>query len=191
MLTRRQLLIGIAFALSGSLGGVWLTRAKENAPCLLRPPGAQPEKDFLAACIRCGLCVEACPYQTLRLADATAGVAFGTPFLVPRVTPCYLCKGYEQLKCIAACPTPALEPVAALRAIRMGVAAINRDTCLAWNGTMCRACWHACPFPNEAIVFDERGRAIVVAEQCIGCGICDHACITEPSSITITPRDAV
>jgi formate hydrogenlyase subunit 6/NADH:ubiquinone oxidoreductase subunit I len=38
-------------------------------------------------------------------------------------------------------------------------------------------------------VFDERGRALVVAEQCIGCGICDHACITEPSSITIQPRE--
>jgi Pyruvate/2-oxoacid:ferredoxin oxidoreductase delta subunit len=71
----------------------------------------------------------------------------------------------------------------------MGTAIINRDVCLAWQGTVCRACWHACPFPNEAIVFDERGRALVVAEQCIGCGICDHACITEPSSITIQPRE--
>ena len=38
----------------------------------LRPPGALPEAEFLAACIRCGLCVRDCPYDTLSL--ATLGV---------------------------------------------------------------------------------------------------------------------
>jgi ferredoxin-type protein NapG len=189
MFTRRQFLTGIAVALTGGLGGVWLARDKAQSPRYLRPPGALPENDFLAACIRCGLCVEQCPYDTLKLADARSVAALGTPYLLARQVPCYLCQGYDELKCIAVCPTPALKPVASWRDIRMGTAIINRDVCLAWQGTMCRACWHACPFPNEAIVFDERGRALVVAEQCIGCGICDHACITEPSSITIQPRE--
>ena len=34
----------------------------------LRPPGALPDGRFEAACIRCGQCVQACPYDTLQLA---------------------------------------------------------------------------------------------------------------------------
>jgi MauM/NapG family ferredoxin protein len=188
MLTRRRFLTTLALTLGGGVGGFWLRQDKARAPNLLRPPGALPENDFLAACIRCGLCVEACPYHTLKLADATHLTALGTPYLVARVVPCRLCQGYAELKCIAACPTGALRPVKTWREIRMGVAVINRDTCLAWQGTPCRACWHACPFPNEAIVLDERGRALVDETKCIGCGICENACVTEPSSIGVTPR---
>jgi ferredoxin-type protein NapG len=191
MFTRRQFLTGIAVALTGGLGGAWLALDKARAPRYLRPPGALSENDFLAVCIRCGLCVQACPFDTLKLADARSVAALGAPYLIAREVPCYLCKGYTELKCIAACPTPALQPVKSLREIRMGVAAINRETCLAWQGTSCRACWHACPLPNEAIVMDELGRALVDEKNCIGCGLCDYACVTEPSSITITPRGAV
>jgi len=191
MLTRRFFLSGAGLVAAGWLAEVLLEGLKARSPLRLRPPGAQPEPDFLAACIRCGQCVEACPYHTLRLAQATDGITIGTPYLVARQVPCYLCQGYPELKCIATCPTSALQPVGALADIRMGTAVINHDTCLAWQGIPCRACWHACPFPNEAIVLDELGRAIVMAEKCIGCGICDHACLTEPSSIPILPRGAV
>ena len=187
MFTRRQFLTTLSVALAGGLG-VWLANDKARAVKLLRPPGALSEQDFLAACIRCGLCVEACPYHTLKLADATQVTALGTPYLVARDVPCYLCQGYNELKCIAACPTPALQPVKSLRDIRIGVAVIAHNLCLAWQGTSCRACWHACPLPNEAIVLDELGRALVDETKCIGCGICDHACITEPSSIVVAPR---
>lgn len=33
---------------------------------LLRPPGALPEADFLTHCIRCGLCLQVCPTNTLQ-----------------------------------------------------------------------------------------------------------------------------
>ncbi len=188
---RRYLLTGAGLAASGWLADILLEALKAQSPALLRPPGAQPEPNFLAACIRCGQCVEACPYHTLRLAQVTDGVAIGTPYLVARQVPCYLCQGYAELKCIAACPSNALQPVATLSDIRMGVAVINHDACLAWQGIPCRACWHACLFPNEAIILDERGRAVVVTDKCIGCGLCDHACLTEPSSIPIRPRGAV
>ena len=188
MFTRRQFLAGIAVALTGGLGGAWLALDKARSPRYLRPPGALPENDFLAACIRCGLCVQSCPFDTLKLTDARSLAALGTPYLIARDVPCYLCKGYNELKCIAACPTPALQPAASLREVRMGVAVINRETCLAWLGTSCRACWHACPLPNEAIVLDDLGRAIVDEKICIGCGLCDYACVTDPSSIVVTPR---
>ncbi len=191
MLTRRHFLTGAGMAAGGWLIDFLLDGLKARAPALLRPPGAQSEPDFLAACIRCGLCVEACPYDTLRLADATAGLTIGTPYLIARQIPCYLCQGYDELKCIAACPTAALQPVAAVADVRLGTATINHDTCLAWQGTPCRACWHACPFPDEAITLDGRGRAVVVPEKCVGCGLCDHACLTEPSSIVVRPQSQV
>ncbi|MBT6359449.1 MAG: 4Fe-4S binding protein, partial [Candidatus Thioglobus sp.] len=31
----------------------------------IRPPGALKEKEFISACIRCGLCVNDCPFPTL------------------------------------------------------------------------------------------------------------------------------
>ena len=34
----------------------------------LRPPGAEEAERFYSLCVRCGLCVEACPYDTLKLA---------------------------------------------------------------------------------------------------------------------------
>ena len=43
-------------------------------------------------------------------------------------------------------------------------------------------------FANEAIVFDESLRPVVVEDVCIGCGLCDFACPTEPSAIPIVPR---
>ena len=188
MLTRRQFLSGLGILFGLGTGGWGAIEAKRRTPIQLRPPGARSENDFLAACIRCGLCVQVCPYHTLKLADATQFAALGTPFVRARETPCYLCKGFAELKCIAVCPTPALEPVKSLRDIRMGIAEINRETCLAWLGTSCRACWHACPLPNEAIVLDELGRALVDEKVCIGCGLCDYACVTEPGSIIVTPR---
>lgn len=188
MITRRQFFSLAGVALAGGASHVGLETLKARAPVLLRPPGALDEPAFLAACLRCGQCVQACPYHTLSLADVTNGVAFGTPYLVARLVPCRLCQGHATLKCIATCPSSALQAVASWRAVRMGTAHINHDTCLAWQGAVCRACWHVCPFPNEAIVFDEYARVSVHAEHCIGCGLCDHACPTEPSSITIQPR---
>ncbi|SUW73184.1 Ferredoxin-type protein NapG (periplasmic nitrate reductase) [Campylobacter coli] len=47
----------------------------------LRPPGAEDEARFLSKCIRCGLCVKACPYNTLKLATLLDSAKNGTPFL--------------------------------------------------------------------------------------------------------------
>lgn len=107
---RRRVILGslqgIGVALASSLA--WSAFVSENAKAslLLRPPGAKPEKEFLRSCIRCGLCVNACPFETLKLASAGSGLPLGTPYFVPRSTPCYMC---EDIPCVPACPSGALE----------------------------------------------------------------------------------
>lgn len=187
--SRRQVLcVGLGTVAGAGLGAVGRVFG-ERRPThpLLRPPGALPEPDFLSACVRCGQCVEACPTNVLRLAGTRTGSGIGTPYLVPEDIPCHLCQGHDRPKCIAACPTEALQPVADLRDIRMGTAVIDEDRCLAYNQVICRACWHACPFPNAAIRFDPRLRPVVIETACVGCGLCTHACPTTPTSIPIQP----
>ena len=135
--------------------------------------------------------MQACPFDTLELTTERFGSAQGTPYLVARSVPCYLCQGYPELLCIAACPTGALGPVDSVEDVRMGVAVLRTDTCLAYNSVICRSCWHACPYPNQAIVFDAKLRPVVRGEACVGCGLCEHACPTEPSAIVIEPGGIV
>ena len=77
--------------------------AADDGPAAARSAG--PERDFLASCVRCGLCVRDCPYDTLKLADLGSGVANGTPFFTARDVPCEMC---EDIPCVVACPTGAL-----------------------------------------------------------------------------------
>ena len=186
-LSRRSLLKAGGLATGVALGTWGLEQARESAPTLLRPPGADPESNVLSACIRCGLCVEACPTQVLHLAHGEAGIASGTPYLVARDKPCNLCQGHEEMQCIARCPTAALAPIARWEDVAMGTAVIDHATCLAWLGVTCRACWHACPFPGGAIDLDQRGRPRIVDETCVGCGLCEHACLTEDPAVRIRP----
>ena len=51
----------------------------------LRPPGALPDKEFLARCIRCGQCGEICPNKAINFFDFEDGVtSFNTPYILPR-----------------------------------------------------------------------------------------------------------
>ena len=70
----------------------------------IRPPGALPEGDFLAACTRCSECVDVCPPKAIIKVAATGGLAAGTPYLHPLQQPCVVC---TDMPCAAACPTDA------------------------------------------------------------------------------------
>ena len=179
---------GLAWRRGWGLGG-WFHAKRKRSAVLLRPPGAGGEDEFLAACIRCQQCVEACPWDSLRMAGVEAGAGMGTPYVVSRAVPCYLCEGYDELKCIVVCPTDALRPVADRREIRMGTAVIDEGICVAFGGAFCRACVEACPI-SGAIIMDDLGRPVVREAVCVGCGLCDKACPTEPSSIPIRPAGA-
>lgn len=138
---------------------------------ILRPPGARPEKEFLARCIHCGQCAEVCPHDSVRMRGGW-GLARHTPEVLPRRTPCYLC-----MKCPPVCPSGALRPeVLEMRDAGMGHAVILRDVCHNFTGgIMCWTCYDRCPLRGSAIVL-EGGLTPAVTEACVGCGICEYVC---------------
>ncbi len=100
----------------------------------LRPPGALLEHEFLAACIKCGQCVQVCPVEAIRLADGDEGFGLGTPYVDARAQACdFSC---DAVQCVLACPTGALTHLIARKEeVRMGVARLARpDACLAMKG---------------------------------------------------------
>ena len=182
---RRSFLFGAGLAIGGIAGLV--RRAVGATPdSALRPPGAREGDGFLAACIRCGECVQACPHQTLAL-ERGADLAHGAPTFQPRQTPCTLCLDLASMPCIDACPTDALVSLAEPADARMGLAVVDDTTCWPFQGIVCRSCWHACPFPDAALKLDARLRPVVDADHCTGCGLCTHACPADPGAIPIRP----
>jgi len=96
----------------------------------LRPPGAVDEHDFLALCVKCGQCLQVCPYDSIILEDVDGKAGVGTAYIEPRRRGCYLC---ELFPCILACPSGALDHEKAdIEHIHMGVAVVaNESACLA------------------------------------------------------------
>ena len=112
--------------------------AAQGEASLLRPPGAQGEKDFSARCVKCGKCIEACPYLALFPAPGDQGFATGTPMVDARSQACRLC---EDFPCVDACPTGALRDVEQRLDVRMGTAVIDEDLCIAFQGMRCEVCY--------------------------------------------------
>lgn len=148
-----------------------------------RPPGALHEDQFLERCSRCAKCVQACPEHVISLAAEKEGPPQGTPILKPNHGACTLCGD-----CMTACPTGALKPTP-VGDIRIGIAVIQPDTCLGYQGKTCRACNEACPLEPNAIDFDASVPK-VDSRICTGCGLCVHACPTRPPSVLVLPRPA-
>ncbi|WP_045836364.1 ferredoxin-type protein NapG [Hyphomicrobium sp. 99] len=169
-------------------------QAKATAAKALRPPGAIHEDAFLSACVRCGLCVRACPYDTLRLATWGEEAALGTPFFVARETPCFMC---EDVPCAKACPTGALDAdIANIREADMGVAVlVDHETCLNYKGMLCSICYRSCPIREEAITLEKQiidGKPMMIptvhSNKCTGCGTCEKQCVLEEAAIRVLPR---
>jgi len=193
--------VGQGTALAATGGLVWsylLTQQARATPYAIRPPGALAEKDFNARCIKCGQCVDACPYDTLKLATAESGIPIGTPYFIPRETPCYMC---EDIPCVPVCPTGALDHVLEnIDDSRMGLAVIDIENCLSWQGLRCEICFRECPVQNKAITIDHHPRRVskhamfvplVHSDACTGCGICEKACPTQEAAIRVLQPDLV
>jgi ferredoxin-type protein NapG len=150
---------------------------------LLRPPGALDEVSFVAACTRCGECMQACPVSALLKAPSSAGFAAGTPYIDPHIQGCVAC---PDMPCAASCPTTALSvPESGWVGVKLGRLELNPDRCIAFHGSQCGVCADACPIGEAALTIDSGGRPVIRAEGCVGCGACIRACVTNPSSLAL------
>ena len=168
----------------------------------MRPPGALPEKEFLSACTRCAECMKVCPTNALQPAMLETGwEGIWTPLLVPSIGPC----AEKCTSCGDVCPTHAIRPFTwqdKRYKIKMGLANVNHNTCVAWNGGRdCIVCAEVCPYSAVIFrdVFDDslpkdptqpitasgnKGRTkrvpTVDEKLCTGCGICEYHCPVLP-----------
>lgn len=186
--TRRQ----FAAAAGAAVVAVGLFAAeptsRQDHPLLIRPPGSQTP-EFLNRCIRCGICLKVCPTSGLQPGIAQGGWrGLWTPVLTPRLGHC----DYGCNACGQACPTGAIPPLslAEKRKVVIGRAYVDRSRCIPWvDGRNCIVCEEMCPLPDKAIVLEDAEtrnlvtgemiavrRPVVIAERCIGCGICENRC---------------
>jgi len=203
-------------ALGGLLWSGYSDEVKAS-PLVLRPPGALPEEDFLKACIKCGLCAEACVNRdsnknkdgsrregTLQMAKGGDHKLIGTPFFIPTEVPCYMC---DDIPCVPVCPSGALDMKSLLNKeeeldinkASMGLAVVHKESCVSYWGIQCDACYRACPLLDSAITIeyqknDRTGKhayllPIVHDNACTGCGLCEQACITEKPAIFVLPNE--
>jgi ferredoxin-type protein NapG len=197
--------IGLS-ALGGMIWTGYIQEAK-SAPLILRPPGAKNELDFLRMCIKCGQCALACPYDTLNIAKPGDNIPVGTPYFIPREIPCYMC---TDIPCVPVCPTGALDEssvskvedgrtVLEIKKAKMGLAVVDEESCIAFWGIQCDACYRACPLLDEAITLEYKRNTRtgkhaylvpkVISDVCTGCGLCERACVTKKAAIFVLPRE--
>ena len=199
--SRRQFVAGslgaaASAALVGGGAGLFARHASALPPQALRPPGALAEKDFMATCVRCGLCVRDCPYDTLKLGRFGDGVGPGTPYFTARDIPCEMC---QDIPCIKNCPTGALDhTLKDINKSKMGLAVlIDQENCLNFLGLRCDVCYRVCPALDQAITLEKSHNPrsdrhalflpTVHSEHCTGCGKCEKGCVLEEAAIKVLP----
>jgi polyferredoxin len=187
---RRQVFISFGAAVVG----VGLLRTAQpsyrNSTYLIRPPGTE-EKNLMSTCVRCGQCVRVCPTGGLHPALTRAGIeGVWTPTLIPRLGYC----DYSCNACGLYCPVNTI-PALSLEEKRIqviGLVEIDQDRCIPWaEEEDCIVCEEMCPLPEKAIMLETvevnrvKGdmfivqRPEIVADRCIGCGICEYKCPVE------------
>ena len=70
--------------------------------------------------------------------------------------------------------------------IDMGTAVWHGPSCLRSAGESCTLCIDKCPLGSAAIEL-KAGRVAVNPLGCIGCGVCQLHCPTDPKSIFVIP----
>ena len=154
----------------------------------LTPPGSASVKDFYSKCTACQLCVANCPNKVLRPSTDLDRL------MQPEM-------GYERgwcrpecTNCSQVCPSGAITKISREEKTQyhIGTASINRELCVAENGTKCGNCARRCPTGAIKMIHPE-GRdvriPVVNEEICIGCGACEFLCPARPiSAISVNGR---
>jgi len=197
----QKIMQGVGYSALGIVAWSAFLSKSQAKSLTLRPPGAILENEFISTCMRCGMCVQACPFDVLQLATISDSAPIGTPYFIPRTNACRLCL---DIPCASACPTDALDlkrltlnDTLSINNAKMGLATINTQSCLAYLGLQCTMCIRACPLADIAIVqHSERNprtgmhaflKPVINPDFCTGCGLCEQACPTEITSIKVLP----
>ncbi len=160
----------------------------------IRPPGARPEVDFLAHCIRCGQCMKVCPTNGLQptwFASGLEGVF--SPVLMSRTGPCEP----ECAACGKVCPTGAIMKLGLeeKQHAKIGTAVVKPGLCLAWaEGRSCVVCQEVCPFGAISLQPHANTKVpapVVNAKRCFGCGFCEKHCPVHIPAIVVYPLNAL
>lgn len=167
---------------------------------LLRPPGALAEPDFLAACIRCYRCQDACEPGAIQFYTVKDGELAYTPYVDPALKGCTLCA-----KCGPACPTNALQHMTNPAQVDMGSVELSENLCLSYKAQRvrdeqdmlrrlgreptestsenqrrgpCGECFMFCPLRGRAITLKPGGflAPVIHTQHCVGCGMCEEIC---------------
>ena len=187
-LARRSMLGGALAALLAAIGWLLGRKTRTTPGIRLRPPGALPEAEFQDACARCFKCGSACPNGCIQYHGLGGGLAKAfTPYIKARTRGCTLCG-----ECADACPTGALQPYEVSRAgwregVEMGKARVNKEMCYSFHGRTCGACYRACPLAGEAMKIGIFETPLVQLDACVGCGLCEQACLHLPQAIRVLP----
>ena len=101
----------------------------------------------------------------------------------------------EDIPCAKICPSGALDrKIESIRKARMGIAAIDPNACLSWQGLRCEVCYRDCPLRGEALLLQPHPREIskhavfvpvIDPAHCTGCGLCVFGCPTQVPAINI------
>ena len=194
---RREFLLAAASGIAAAPVLSLNTQRQADQVRLVRPPGAQDEERFVAACVRCGECMKACPQNALHPAGFQAGLAgVWTPRIVPVIGYCdYNCLTGDQPVgnfCATVCPTGAIKKLSPeeKHKTRLGTAYFRTDKCIPYVERLtCSVCAEHCPVPEKAIKDEEIEvkdfktgvirkilRPYVDTALCIGCGQCENVC---------------
>lgn len=138
------------------------------------PAGSKSIAHLHENCIACQLCVQSCPNNVLKASSRLDS------FLQPRMV---FDKGYcdpECTVCSNVCPAAVIQPVTVeqKKSISVGYAVLNREIC-----TLCNTCADNCPKNAIIPIADDGGKKAgyaVLAERCVGCGLCEYNCPAAP-----------
>ena len=154
---------GAAAAACGGVASGTRSSCSRRTPCRTRCArrARRAERDFAATCAKCGR-LRRRPARTARCSSPTGGhrhPARALPHFEPR--------DRALLRCARTSPAPKACPTGALdrrldrhrQRARMGLAVIDAENCLSWQGLRCEVCYRVCPAARARRSASTRTRA--------------------------------